>query len=70
MVKARKFVLASYFEGEAKLTDFELQEEELPKLEDGDVLVEAMWLSIDPYQRDYILRLPLGTTFIGSQIAR
>lgn len=35
MVKARKFIGASIFDGEPKKSDFELQTEELPTLKDG-----------------------------------
>lgn len=35
MVKARKFIQAQKFVGEPKLTDFELQDEELAALNDG-----------------------------------
>lgn len=35
MVKAQKFIYAKEFDGEPKLTDFELQDEELPDINDG-----------------------------------
>lgn len=35
MVSARKFVCTSLFDGEPKLSDFEIQCEELPELCDG-----------------------------------
>lgn len=35
MVKAKKFVYVKRFEGEPKLTDFELVEEDLPALQNG-----------------------------------
>lgn len=35
MVKAHRFVYAKKFEGEPKLTDFTLEEEELPALNEG-----------------------------------
>lgn len=34
MIKAKKFILASMFDGEPKLSDFELKFEELPELGD------------------------------------
>jgi prostaglandin reductase 1 len=49
MVKAKKFIYASAFKGEPKLSDFELVEEELPALKDGEILIEAQFLSVDPY---------------------
>ena len=38
MVKGRRFVLKRSFEGLPKPEDFELVEEELPELQDGDFL--------------------------------
>lgn len=35
MVKARKFICTTVFDGEPKQSDFELQNEELPQLNDG-----------------------------------
>lgn len=35
MVRARKYVVVSYFENEAKPTDLKLVEEELPPLQNG-----------------------------------
>jgi prostaglandin reductase 1 len=35
-----------------------------------EFLSEAVYLSVDPYMRAYAPRLTLGTTFIGSQVAK
>lgn len=35
MVNAKKFIYAKRFDGEPKVTDFELREEELPALKNG-----------------------------------
>lgn len=70
MVRSKNFVLIKHFKGMPKLSDFELRDEELPQLQDGEYLCQAEWLSVDPYMRPYTARLPLGTTMIGSQVAR
>ncbi|XP_015123548.1 prostaglandin reductase 1 [Diachasma alloeum] len=70
MVTAKKFVLVKHFEGEPKPDDLKLETEELPAIQDGEYLVEAEYLSVDPYMRPYSARYPLGTTMIGSQIAK
>ena len=70
MTTAKKFILPNGFKGEPKLTDFKLVEEKLPALKDGEVLLEALFHSVDPYMRAYMSRLPLGSTLIGGQIAR
>ena len=38
MVQGRKWVLKRHFSGEPKLDDFELVEEELPELKDGEIM--------------------------------
>ncbi|XP_018394900.1 PREDICTED: prostaglandin reductase 1-like [Cyphomyrmex costatus] len=70
MVKAKKYILVNYFVNEAKSTDLKLVEEELPLLQNGEYLVETEYLSVDPYMRPYVRDLPLGTTMIGSQVAK
>ncbi|XP_076235629.1 prostaglandin reductase 1 [Calliopsis andreniformis] len=70
MVKAKKFVLVKHFQNEPKPTDVQVVEEELPPLQPGEYLVEAEYLSVDPYMRPYMEKFPLGTTMIGSQVAK
>ncbi|XP_060517222.1 prostaglandin reductase 1-like [Cylas formicarius] len=69
MVKAKKYILHKRFVGEPKPSDLKLVEEELPPLKDGEFLAEAVYLSVDPYMRPYADVLPLGSTFIGIQVA-
>ncbi|XP_060534607.1 prostaglandin reductase 1-like [Cylas formicarius] len=68
MVKSKVFILQKQFEGLPKPGDLKLVEEELPPLKDGEFLVEAVYLSVDPYMRAYAPNLPLGIPFIGSQV--
>lgn len=68
-MKARKWVLASRFNGVPKDDDVQLREEELPELKDGEVLLKALYLSVDPYMRPYSARLDLGSTMMGQQVA-
>ncbi|XP_011164079.1 prostaglandin reductase 1 [Solenopsis invicta] len=70
MMKAKKYVLVKHFENEVKPTDLQLVEEELPKLQDGEYLAEAEYLSVDPYMRPYVQRFPVGITMIGGQVAK
>lgn len=69
-MKAKRFVYAKAFVGEPKVTDFELVEEELPALQDGEILTEAEYLSVDPYMRPYMAGYPVGVTMIGGQVAK
>uniref|UniRef100_A0A3Q1F6D7 Prostaglandin reductase 1 n=1 Tax=Acanthochromis polyacanthus TaxID=80966 RepID=A0A3Q1F6D7_9TELE len=51
MVQAKKWTLIKLFDGFPKHSDFQLKEEKLPEPTDGQVLLEAVFLSVDPYMR-------------------
>lgn len=70
MVKAKKILYVSAFKGAPKLTDFKLVEEDLPALKDGEILIEAVYLSVDPYMRPYMSRFPLNSLMIGGQVSK
>ncbi|XP_015521661.1 prostaglandin reductase 1-like [Neodiprion virginianus] len=70
MVIAKKYVLAKHFEGEPKRSDLPIVEEELPPLKDGEYLIQAEYLSVDPYMRVYAQRYPVGITMIGIQVGK
>ncbi|XP_028177203.1 prostaglandin reductase 1-like [Ostrinia furnacalis] len=69
-VKSQKYVLTKYFQGEPKKSDFKIIEEELPELQDGEILTEAEYLSVDPYMRAYMIGYKLPTDMIGGQVAK
>ncbi|EFX71508.1 hypothetical protein DAPPUDRAFT_308833 [Daphnia pulex] len=69
-VSAKKFVFSKRFNGLPQHDNFSLEVEELPELKAGDVLCEALYLSVDPYMRPYSLGWPLGTTMKGGQVAK
>lgn len=50
-MKAKKIVVVKHFEGFPLKENFMFVEEELPPLKDGEILVKAEWISVDPYQR-------------------
>ncbi len=50
-MKNRQITLAARPEGEPKESDFELVETDAPEPGPGEVLVRALYLSVDPYQR-------------------
>ncbi|XP_059048573.1 prostaglandin reductase 1-like [Achroia grisella] len=68
MVKARKYVVTKIFQGQPKRSDYELVEEELPPLKDGEVLVKAEWISVDPYLRAYNRESPTPYDQFGFQV--
>ncbi|CAG9764170.1 unnamed protein product [Ceutorhynchus assimilis] len=70
MVKSKKYVLVKRSVGVPKPTDFKLEEEELPPIEENEFLAEAVFLSVDPYMRASMPNLSLGITMIGSQVAK
>jgi len=68
--RAKVFLYASPFKGAVKLTNFQLVEQDLPPLQEGQFLAEALYFSVDPYARSYVLKNPVGTTMIGRQVAK
>ncbi|CAG9102774.1 unnamed protein product [Plutella xylostella] len=69
VVVAKKYVVLRPFEGVPKESDFKIEEETLRDIEDGEFLAEAVYMSVDPYQR-----MKLGNEYpcdmIGGQIAK
>ncbi|NXF06679.1 PTGR1 reductase, partial [Smithornis capensis] len=74
MVTAKVWVLKKHFEGFPKTSDFDLKKIELPNLKDGGkwkLLLESVFLSLDPYMRPYSQRdMKEGDIMIGTQVAR
>lgn len=70
MVQAKTWVLTKHFDGFPKDTDFKLKVEELPEPKDGEVLLKAVFLSVDPYMRPFSrARMKEGDVMIGTQVA-
>ncbi|KAG8595259.1 hypothetical protein GDO81_001471 [Engystomops pustulosus] len=71
MVVSKSWTMVKHFDGEPKPEDFKLIEKELPPLQDGEILLESVFLSVDPYMRPYSGRLMKeGDVMIGSQVGR
>src|SRR5690625_157334 len=75
--KNHAVVLKRRPEGEIRDGDLELQERALPELKQGDVLVQVLWLSLDPYMRPrmndakgYMDPIPLDGVIVGESVAR
>ncbi|VVC88999.1 unnamed protein product [Leptidea sinapis] len=68
MVKARKYVVQTHFMGIPKRDDFELVEYGLPPIIDGEFLVKAECISVDPYMRAYNAFTPVPYDQFGFQI--
>jgi len=68
IIAGTRFVLKHHFVGMPKNEDFDLVEDNLPPLGDGHILIEALFLSVDPYMRPYVSRFSPPMTMIGSGV--
>uniref|UniRef100_A0A336LIG0 Prostaglandin reductase 1 n=1 Tax=Culicoides sonorensis TaxID=179676 RepID=A0A336LIG0_CULSO len=68
MLRAKKIIKINEFVNEPKLGDFQIVEEDLPPLKDGEFLIEAEYISVDPYMRVFDVK-PLNT-MIGDQVSK
>uniref|UniRef100_A0A3Q0SX61 15-oxoprostaglandin 13-reductase n=1 Tax=Amphilophus citrinellus TaxID=61819 RepID=A0A3Q0SX61_AMPCI len=69
MVRAQSWVMTKHFDGFPKKSDFGLKVEELPEPKDGEVLLEAEFLSVDPYMRSFSkTHMKEGDVMIGGQV--
>ena len=74
---ARQIVLAARPKGKPQLTDFRLEETEVPTARSGQILLEVQYLSIDPYMRgrmddreSHAKPPQLGDVMTGETVAR
>jgi hypothetical protein len=77
MGTARQIVLAARPQGKPQLTDFRLEETEIPTPASGQLLLAVQYLSLDPYMRgrmddrkSYATPLQLGDVMTGESVAR
>jgi hypothetical protein len=77
MGAARQIVLAARPKGKPQLTDFRLEETEIPTPVSGQLLLAVQYLSLDPYMRgrmddrkSYAKPLQLGDVMTGESVAR
>ncbi|BET01008.1 prostaglandin reductase 1-like [Nesidiocoris tenuis] len=69
-MQMKKYILKSHPVGEPKVSDFELVTEEVPALKDGEILLESVFLSVDPYMRYKASMIPQGGVMPGQVVAR
>ncbi len=72
----KKFVLKSRPSGEVSADNFELIKEDIPELKQGEILIKAKFLSVDPYMRNrmnnvesYVVPFELESAITGDGIA-
>ncbi len=75
--KNRKVVLAARPKGAPTPESFRIEEEALPAVGEGQVLLRTLWLSLDPYMRGRMSDAPsyappvgLGDVMVGATVAR
>ena len=68
MVVGRKWVLQRQIEGMPTKDHFEIVSEELGDLEEGDILFETLFVSVDPYQRAFMWTMKPPYKMFGFQV--
>ena len=70
-----RIVLASRPQGRPSPTDFRIETVEVPALGDGEVLLETLFLSLDPYMRgrmsagkSYVKGVDIGEVMVGQTV--
>jgi hypothetical protein len=73
----RRIVLNARPHGAPKLSDFRLEQQEVPQPSEGQVLLRTIYLSLDPYMRgrmsdapSYAPPLNLGDVMVGGTVSR
>lgn len=76
-VRNEQVVLAAVPKGELKASDLRWRQAAMPVPDDGEVLLETVYLSIDPYMRWWMRReksyhdpIPVGAVMIGATVSR
>ncbi|XP_073662504.1 prostaglandin reductase 1 isoform X2 [Tursiops truncatus] len=73
MVHAKSWTLKKHFVGHPTNSDFELKTVELPPLKNREVLLEALFFTVDPYMRVVESKnsaFPTGTTVVAPSAGR
>ena len=73
----RQVTLSSRPQGYPTLSDFSVLESQVPEPAEGEVLVKALWLSLDPYMRgrmndaqSYAPSVQIGEVIVGGVVGR
>lgn len=76
-IQNRRFVLASRPKGKPVAENFRSETQTLPALQDGQVLLRTLWLSLDPYMRgrmsdapSYAPPVEIGEVMTGGTVSR
>jgi len=73
----RRIVLASRPQGTPTAANFRLEQQPVPALKDGEILLRTLWLSLDPYMRgrmsdapSYAAPVEVGAVMVGGTVSR
>ncbi|MBC7800718.1 MAG: NADP-dependent oxidoreductase, partial [Gemmatimonadaceae bacterium] len=73
----RRIVLAARPDGRPKPSDFRIERTPIPEPKDGEILLETLYLSLDPYMRwrmnaakSYAQATEIGEVMVGATVAR
>ncbi len=76
-LKNQRIVLASRPVGEPKQSDFRVEDADIPELQDGEVLLKTVYLSLDPYMRgrmsdapSYAAPVEIGDVMVGGTVSQ
>lgn len=76
-LKNQRIVLASRPVGEPKQSDFSVEDADIPELQDGEVLLKTVYLSLDPYMRgrmsdapSYAAPVEIGDVMVGGTVSQ
>ncbi len=76
-IQNQRVVLANRPKGRPQQTDFRIEEETLPPLAEGEVLLQTLFLSLDPYMRgrmsdaeSYADPVKIGDVMVGATVSR
>ena len=70
MVVGKSWRIKSIVTGKPTPDNFELHSEELGDLKVGDVLTKTLFITVDPYLRGVMRRLPVGSIIPSQQVGR
>lgn len=69
MVKGQKWIIANKFVGDVKDEDIKLVDFELPPLKENEVLLQSVYLTVDPYMRAHTAEHVVGNPMPGQSVA-
>jgi len=70
MTTAKVFYLKNKYDGLPKEEDFEIREEVLPAIKDGEFLIENLYNSVDPYMRGHSDLGKAGQAMSGAAVGK